>query len=249
MNSNKTQRELRSRKEVINKMSIESSLKAISEQLETINKKLNKAENRDKEYSQRIQKIEDNVKELLELKRELNVVKSENIYLKERIKNMEHQTKIMRARKLKKSIEIHGIPAIEYANLKDAIIKLADSANVKISEDEITECFIPKSRGNRQKPVIVKFASLEKKNMILRALKIKKPSLGDIGKKPESKKVYINDVQLPEIKRLLFKTKEQLVLNGWKKAWIYANDVYIQRSEKEPNIKIESEEELLALIK
>lgn len=59
----------------------------------------------------------------------------------------------------------------------------------------------------------------------------------------------MNEAQLPETKRLLYKVKEVIKSKSWNKAWIYAHNVFLLMEENGNQIKIENEEDLENLLK
>lgn len=228
---------------------MEERFKEIKDQLEQINKKLNKAENRDKETRKKFLKIDEVLSEISEMKSLINKIMAENQTLKNKIKTLENDNKSQRLQRIKDEIEIHGIAPEMNENVTEITKDLLVSVNLPINKGDIKECFRPISKDNRIKPIRVKLTSIDMKNKIVKRMKEAKPRLANLGKSPENKKMYVNEAQLPETKRLLYKVKEVIKSKSWNKAWIYAHNVFLLMEENGNQIKIENEEDLENLLK
>lgn len=229
--------------------SIESGIAEIKEQLSTIIKKQNKAENKCKEQAGKIDRIEEICNEYMILKEELEELKSENVILKRKISEIQMYCTKLKKEELKNKIEIYGIPQTEMENLNQLVIELAKEAKVELQLSEIEECYRPKATGNIDKQIIVKFKGQEKKSKILKAMKGLKPRLKNLKMQPENKKIFVNEALTYETKKLLYQTKLEARTKEWYKIWIYAGDVYIKLEEKGKEIKIQDEESLITLLK
>lgn len=229
---------------------IEKSLFEINRKLEDLNKKMNKSEVHDKEIREKIGNIEDFLNELADMRKEMDNILAENRSLKDRIIYLESETKKIKTEKIATSIEIYGIPYEEGEDTKSLIRNLAEKAKINLREGDLIDSFRPRNVNNRERPIKAKLISIKIKNEIVKALKESKFRLGDINKRPENKKIYANEATLPETKRLLHQTKEQLIKMNWDRAWIYARDVYIYlRNENDQRIRLNNKEVLKIFIK
>lgn len=226
---------------------IEKSLSEINKKLDELNRKMAKSEARDKEFKERMGRIEDHLNDLNEMRKDMDSILAENRCLKNRIVSLESETRKIKAEKLVTSLEIYGIPSVEGENTKAIIHDLARKAKVKLADGDLVESFRPRNTNNRERPIKARMISVKVKNDLVKALKESRLRLGDIDKRPENKKIYANEAILPETKRLLFLVKEKIIVMKWHKAWVYANDVYLLMSEKGQRIRISNEEDLINL--
>lgn len=229
---------------------LEKTLNEINKQLDMLNKKMSNAEIRDKEISERLEKIEANMTDWNETKKEIDKILAENRIQKAKIKTLEAGMRRFKADKLKKSIEIFGISEMENENPKEILYELARKANYNLTGNDLVDSFRPRRNGSadKEKPIKAKLASVKIKNDLVKAIRLKKMRLGDIGRQPENKRIYVNEANIPETKRLLYLAKEHAIRLGWHKTWIYANEVYIVRQDKEQSIRIQDEEDLAQLV-
>lgn len=228
---------------------IESGIADIKEQLATIIKKQVKAENKSKEQAEKIDRIEKICEEYVKIKADLDVVKAENIVLKRKLGEIQNFCLKQKRAETKKSIEIFGIPSEGGENVKKIIFDLAREAKVEVKEEDVAECFRIKSKDNRDRQIILKLNSTDKRNDILKAMKNRKPTLRILQKQPENKKIFFNEALIPEAKRLLFLAKTEVKNRKWIKAWAYAGEIYILMENNGNRIKINDEEDLTNLIK
>lgn len=228
---------------------IELGVKEIKEQLGIITRKLNKAENKEKENTDRMKKIEEICEQYAELKKDMNEVRMQNRELKQKINKMEESTRWQERRKLKNNIEIYGIPERKNENIQEIITNLAKSAKVDISERDIEESYRVKVKTGEGRQIVVKFKRYEEKTKMIKAMKIKKPRLIDIKENPENKLIYVNEMLTKETKAVLYQSKLEARSRKWHKVWIYAGEVYIQMEEESRQIKVENIEQLEILVK
>lgn len=228
---------------------IELGIKEIKHQLERLTKKLDKAEEREKEQMNKIIGIENTCKQYNELRKELDEVKSENRSLIERIMRIEDNQRRSEKEKLKNTLEIFGIQKKACENPREIVTQLIKSAKVPLSEDDLVECYRAKTRDGTDKQIIVKVKSHATKAEIVKAMKVKRPRLSDINMQPENKLIYVNEMLTKETKFILYNAKKEATARQWHKVWVYAGDVYILQEEKGQGIKIENKHQLETLLK
>lgn len=227
---------------------IENMLKEIKEQMGNVTRKISKVEGSVSEQVNKIEGIENVCRECINIREEMNVVKAENNNLKKKVKEMEVQMENQLIKEKRRDVEIYGIQREENENCKQIVKSLAKAVKVNIEDDEIERCYRPKDFDNRQKPITVTFKSAEIRDKILVEAKKARLRVGQIGKVPENKKIYVNESLIPSRKKLLFKTRAEAKEKNWVAVWTYRGAIFIKRSERENRIKIESEEDLVILI-
>lgn len=228
---------------------IEIGLREIKEQLGLITVKLNKAENKQKENTERMKKIEEICELYAELKRDVNEVRIQNMELKEKVRKMEEHSRWQEKKKIKNNVEIFGIPERNNENIREIITNLAKTAKVDITERDVEECYRVKVKAGEGKQIVIKFRRYEEKAKLIKAMKVKRPRLIDIKEHPENKLIFVNEMLTKEAKALLYQTKLEARNRKWFKVWVYAGDVFIQLEEKSQQIRLENFEQLEILIK
>lgn len=171
--------------------SIEGRLDKICEQLEEVNQKLTKAENKNKDQAQKIIRIEEAMNQLLEMGEEIKTLKTENRNLKDRLAKLEEINRRGEINKIKNVIEIHGIPATKEEDIKKIAQRIMEKIDIEIKGEDIEECYRPKALEGRLKPICMKMKRYEIKEKIVKQAKLKSVRLGEIHMEPENKKKYI----------------------------------------------------------
>lgn len=228
---------------------IESGIKEIREQLEKIAKKLNKAETREKEQMNKIINIENICSECATMKTEIEEIRIKNEELKVRINTIEDKLRWQEKRKIRNKIEIFGIPKRDNESVNQIAVELARSAKVTLAENEIAESYRVIGKDGIGKQLVIKLKELNKKNEILKAMKIKKARLKDIKEQPENKLIFVNEMITQEAKKILYHTKIEARKRNWFRTWIYAGTFHLLMEENGRQIRLEKEEQLITLLK
>lgn len=228
---------------------IESGIKEIREQLDKIAKKLNKAETREKDQINKIINIENICSECAAMKTEIEEIRNKNEELKVRINTIEDKLRWQEKRKIRNKIEIFGIPKRDNESVNQIAVELARSAKVTLAENEIAESYRVIGKDGIGKQLVIKLKELNKKNEILKAMKIKKPRLKDIKEQPENKLIFVNEMITQEAKKIFYHTKIEARKRNWFRTWIYAGTVHLLMEEKGRQIRLENEEQLITLLK
>lgn len=118
--------------------------------------------------------MEELLRELPELKANVNTVTASNLQLKTKIKSLEEQIKTNNIKKIRKTAEIYGIQQEPNENVKALIIKLAEAANTRLEEGDIKECYRVKRTDGKPGTIKVKFVEAHKKDNYVKAIKGKK---------------------------------------------------------------------------
>lgn len=227
--------------------SIETMLKEIKDQLGSVSKKVVKIENRVAEQGNKIEKIEEICRECINLREETNAIKAENVYLKQKVKEIQRQMEIQQIKDKRRELEIHGIPRTDNENHMNIIKEIARLVKVTVADKDIEECYRRKDFEKRVMPIRVKFRGEMIRDKFIKEAKKAKITLGQIGIAPENKKVYVNEALIPIRKKLLYMAKREGREKQWLAIWTFRGDIYIKRRENEGPIKIENEEELILL--
>lgn len=228
---------------------MKKDIKEIKDQLLNIIKQLKSVEKKVNDQADKIHSIGEICQECINTRQEINELKSENTQFKRKIREIELHLEQQEIKKKRNMIEIYGVAAKENENRVKIVCDLARVAKVNITKEDIEEEFRAKAIHGKDKPITVKFKSAQNRDLLIKNLKKIKPRLGDIGLEPENKMVFINEALIPTRKRLLFKVKGEARDRRWKGVWTYKGDIYIRLEENGVQVKIETEEDLITLIK
>lgn len=188
--------------------SMETLLKEMKEQIGKIAKSVNKIEEKLTSQNKKIEMIETNMQEWVQIKKEFLELKAENRYLKDKMKSIEQSAEKAQIEQKRNQLEIHGLPKDEGESPEAAVRNLANAAKIKIGNGEITECYRLKDRENRDGIIIVKLKEATNRDKLMKELKLAKPTLELINKEPRQRKIFINEVLIPVKKFLFYKTRQ-----------------------------------------
>lgn len=173
---------------------------------------------------------------------EIKVLKKENISLKERILVLESKMDSIESKERANNMIIVGVPK-QTIQEKQIVLKILNSINVQVPEDEILEGTRLKKR--EEGPILVKFRNSHIKPEIFRRIKqLKGTTVRRCGLEGQDQKIYLNDdltFKKRELFRLVRETKQK---NGYKAAFISNGNIYIKKNEQDAPIKVLSEEDL-----
>lgn len=228
---------------------MDSLLKEIKDQLTSINKKINAIDDKVTQQGNHIITLENSMQELILMKKEINVLKADNQYLKNKIRALEDQSENAQIAEKRNFIEISNLPKIDGKSVKEEFMALVRLTKVEISESDIAECYRQKERVGKDSIVTVKFTQAEKRDKAMREMKKVKPNYGMMNLDPGNRKIYINEALIPTRKFLLYKVKQEGKSKNWRYIWTYAGSIYIKIEKDGNNIKINSIEDLELLLR
>lgn len=221
---------------------IKDQLVAITKQLKSVDKKVN-------EQADKINRIEEVCKECKNMRQEMKELQAENLIFKMKIKNIELYQEKQQIKKKRNWLEIYGIPAIEKESRVGILIDLAKEAKVRISEEDIEEEYRAKAVNGKERPIAIKMKNAQIRDNLVKQIKKIKPRLKNIGMEPENRYIFVNEALIPSRKNLLYKVKGEARDRNWKSVWTYKGDIYIKKEENGVQIRIETEDDLITLIK
>lgn len=229
-------------------VTIDSTLKDIREQLNGILIKVTSVEERLSNQDKKIEVLEKVIKDYANMKKEIDLIKIENVELRKKVLNSEIMEENKLLRENRNALEIHGTQRTVNEDLKQTAIKLGDAAKVVLSKEEIVDCY---RLGKRDKngAIFVRFATPQKRDEYLQKTKKIRPTSRLIGQEPRDNKIYINEALIPSRKYLFYKTKQLVQEKKWKSIWTYAGAIYLKMEQDGNPIKIERLEELEILVR
>ncbi|KAJ0173853.1 hypothetical protein K1T71_011002 [Dendrolimus kikuchii] len=133
--------------------------------------------------------------------------------------------------------------------LLELIMKIGEKIKVSIQPYEVKEIFRFKSKAEN-KPIIVEFTSVIKKQEILEAIKqLKRANNGQLessvlGIQGPSTKVFISETLTTKNKRLFTLARDFVKSHEYKYCWTSYGYIYIRRGDGQPAIRINSEGDL-----
>lgn len=194
-----------------------------------------------------------------ESKQKINRLEKENEHLKKesdsinkRLQHLETEYYYQQQQQLQKHITIHGIPKQKVENLKNVIIKVANTLKVDLTEQEIISCRMinGKNNANPTPIIVVELSDEEKKLEISNKYKTNGPIIVPQvikNSSEEHRRVYINDYLCSYYKNLLEETKKVKQQYNVKFVWIKNGIIYVRQNENAVSYKIKNYTDLDSL--
>lgn len=181
-------------------------------------------------------------------------LKSENIELKKNNDNLNEQLLKVKANvndinqeNLAKSVSIKGLTKLNESQVKENVFSLGNMANVQISECDINTVVQYSNENNSSISTIVKFHSLEKRNIFLKEVKKQRVTQQvKISDKTVTKPIYINEC-LTRDNYLLLSAAVKLKRFGVKFVWTQNGNVLIRQNENKPIVRIKDMKHINAI--
>lgn len=228
---------------------IEDALKEINGQLKEVLAKVKSVEDNGRRQEERLILLENVIEESRLLRQEVNTLKAENRLLKNQMKELQDDIDDMGSESNKKLVEIAGIPEVKNENLTEIIIKLGDSANVKIQQADISKACRLIKRRNMPGVIEVEFSEFVKRNEFMKGVKKLRPRLENLNFEGKGN-VYVNDKLTPKVKNLLYRVKQEAREKGkFNKIWTYSGKIFLNLEKDGQPIRVASLEDLVTLLK
>lgn len=228
---------------------VENSLKDIKEQLENMNKKIAKIEEKITTQARTMNKLEDIIELNRIMSEHIKTLQADNIQLKTRVLNLEKETEKKIYKERRNQIEIIGIPQNANEKIEELLIKLTTEAKVEVERKDIEKAFRIKSKAGKEPPIIIEFKEARMRDNVIKELKRLKPKTDILRMEPKGRNIYINESLSPKTKNILYRVKKAAYENKWNKVWTYAGIVHLKMEREGVQIKIETIEELETLLK
>lgn len=227
---------------------MEAALKEIKDNLAALNTKFHNIELKINGQEQKTSEIQKGLAEILELKQVVNKISADNDFQKKKIKQLEIQLDNLQAGKLRKKIELFGLPKKVAEEPVKLLIQLAAKAKIPLQENELKSCYRNKDKQGREGSILATFKNVVTRDKVLKELRVLKPTLKDIGFTPEAKKIFCNEALTGKKKYLLYKAKEIAKIKGWPAVWTYSGDIFVKLETQGRQIKLQDIEDLELLI-
>lgn len=227
---------------------IEEALKGMQGQLKELLGKVNGMENALLKQNEKIEIMEEILKENRELKSEINQIKSDNLCIKKRMDEMEDYIEGLQRVKNRSKIEIMGVPHTNEENLLEKVKMIANLAKIKIEAKEIKILFRLRPKGQKPGAIEVDFEEARLRDSFMKEVKKIRPKIEDIGEKGKGK-IFINEKLTAKAKNVLYNVRQEAFKREWRNVWTYGGIVFIKKTEAENPIKVRSLGDLEELIK
>lgn len=178
-----------------------------------------------------------------EVLEELKIVKKENQDLKQRLQKMESKVDDMELKEKQNNIVVVGVPKQRNADTKIIMDKILTSMGLEEHKNKVQESF--RIKNVEDGPILVKFSSVDIKKEVIRKVKqLRGLKLNTCGLSGEDRNIYLNE-DLTIAKSSLFKKVREIKLaKGYKAAFIANGIIYLKKNDRDPGIKIRSEDDL-----
>lgn len=174
-------------------------------------------------------------KENHDLKEKNEVLSSEVVCLRERMRSLEQYTRV-------NNIEISGVPETRNEDIISLVTEVGATIEVEVKEMNIVAAHrVPSFRTDREPAVIVQFSTRKMKEQWIAKFRERKSlTARDINRNFSTQRVYINDHLSPENKQFLSKLKQKGRELGYKYVWCRDGKFFMRKAEGEPVKKINS---------
>ncbi|KAJ8721776.1 hypothetical protein PYW08_004178 [Mythimna loreyi] len=228
----KTVRRLESRQTEVEAdiTSLKKSMQHHSDEYDDVAKKL---ENQTKE-----------IKDLHQLKKELEEVKVQNRKLRTDVNASEQRDRLL-------NIEIVGIPERENENLNEIMLKIGKRTEIDIRSDDILQVNRVTAKlkvQGRPRNIVVKLRTRQLKDNVISQARKRRLSTKDLDIQGNIIPVYINEHLTLYNKNLLKKAKDIANLKEYQYIWTKNCRIHVRKAVTIPAIVISDEEDLRKII-
>lgn len=227
---------------------IEESMKELTVKIEKIISQNDSISNCMKIQEDRLKSMEEKMVDYVNLKADVNFLKSENLVLKKRVGDLEADMEYLKNKENKKMIEINGVPSGNAENIEEIVLSIAKAIKVELTNSDVCSAYRLLGRRGNPGTISVKFKDTEKKLTFLKAAKKVKPKTDMIGYSGNAN-IFVNEKLTYKTKAILFKLKEIARTKTWARVWVYAGAAFIKLEESGQPIKVATLEEVETLRK
>lgn len=195
-----------------------------------------------KEIEEGNSKIYNNV---VELNKELAILKKENLNLKETVLKQKADINLLERQILENTVSIHGIPESKDENITNIVYNISSIADVKLTTSSVVKAFRKKGNLNgKPGQIIVKFSTSVVHDLLIEKVKRKGLKLADIGVKGNNEQIYVNHEMTQLEKSIFFEARKIQKNKNWKYVWEKNGLIYVKKEEGSQAIRINSIEQL-----
>ena len=149
----------------------------------------------------------------------------------------------------KNSLEFHGVPESAYTSTEEAVIKVANAAEVPVVAEDIEISHKLNTRGS--KAIIAKFINHKVKSSVYRArVKLKNVTLSELfpdatyASAAQSNKIFINENLTSYRRRMMSRANEKRRDGELSSVWSLDGTIFVKTSPDGRLIKISELEDL-----
>uniref|UniRef100_A0A2A4JSX1 L1 transposable element RRM domain-containing protein n=1 Tax=Heliothis virescens TaxID=7102 RepID=A0A2A4JSX1_HELVI len=184
------------------------------------------------------------IKDLYQLKKELDEVKVQNRQLRTDINASEQRDRLL-------NIEIVGIPELENENLNEIMSKIGNYTEIDMTSDDILQVNRVTAKfkvHGRPRNIVVKLRNRQLKDNIISQARKRRLSTKDLNIQGSVIPIYINEHLTPYNKNLLKKTKEIAKIKEYQYVWTKNCRIHVRKAVTIPAMFISDEEDLRKIV-
>ncbi|XP_046671022.1 uncharacterized protein LOC124361030 [Homalodisca vitripennis] len=188
-----------------------------------------------------MERIEEYVKEIDELKRENAALKSKVVNLEQRVEDLENYSR-------RNCLEIHGIPEGRGERVSDVVKEVGKALNMNIDEGMIDACHRIGRKGSekdRPRGIIVKFVRRTDRDALMNKRRERKKdfSTRHLGLNTDIP-IFVNDSLSPSRRRLFALARQQKKDKGYKYLWLRNGNILMRQHDGGEIIEIRTQADL-----
>lgn len=147
------------------------------------------------------------------------------------------------------NVVITGVPEMPNENLQKLILSITGALGCSLERSQICKYTRFRSKGGKQKPILVVLNNYYTKNELLTRFKHKKQLIGSEIGLDASVKIHIGEHVNSYHQKLMYLAKQKLISIGkYKYLWIQNGDVLIRKTCTSKIVKIKSEDDINKLL-
>lgn len=180
--------------------------------------------------------------------RNTTITEKEVATMKLELASFQHELNDYKQRERLFNVEIIGIPEKPAENLPQYLIKLAETLDIALAEDDITRINRvqpAKPLKGQPKAIVAKLKSQEIKDALISAFRKNKGLHStDIGILGEKKKIFLNEHLTRENKILFKKVREAAKMYEYKYAWIKNCKIFVRKDKDSAHLLIKCDADI-----
>ncbi|XP_031338839.1 uncharacterized protein LOC116167585 [Photinus pyralis] len=193
---------------------------------------------------------EEQSKLLREYDKKFEVLRQENVNLKEKVKSQEEKIDELEQYSRVNCVEINGIPESKNEDVLNIVKSVGTALEINVSDGDVDACHrLGTKQEGRIRGIIVKFVRRATKEEFLRKRKIKRNlNTSDIGSTNyPADVVYINESLSPVRRKVLAAARSVKRDHGYKFVWVKNGKIFLRKNEGDKVIVLTNLEQVAML--
>ncbi|XP_046679342.1 uncharacterized protein LOC124366785 [Homalodisca vitripennis] len=194
-------------------------------------------------------KIDDAVKSITELSKDIDFIRQENVNLKKIVSDLTFKMDILEQASRENTVEIQGIPFVEKENVMEMVEKVSMAISFPFEQNMVDKCYRIRTRfGASENPgsIVVRFVRNIDMQMFIQKRRDKRNlNTRDIGfLLGNSSVIYINHSLTPAKRRLLRAARLCRSEKQYTFVWVSGGRIFLRKNQGDPAIEVKREEDL-----